>query len=94
MDPSKQQKCGPIVTTNFTVFWICLCFIMELVALGTNRWYVRQDKEIKFWHGGLWNQCLGEIDRTFCSYIRDTPGILIDFQYLRQETVQLMNPEH
>jgi len=59
LNKKNTRKCGPITTTNFTIFWICFCFVMELVSLGTNSWYIRQDKEIKFWHGGLWNQCLG-----------------------------------
>ena len=71
---SQEKRCGPVVTTNLTVLWICICFILELATLGMNRWFIRQDPEIKFWHGGLWNQCQGEIDRTFCSYIRETPG--------------------
>ena len=74
---NQDKRCGPVVTTNLTVMWICICFVLELVTLGMNRWYIRQDKEIKFWHGGLWNECQGEIDRTFCSYIRGTPGIYI-----------------
>lgn len=72
----QEKRCGPVTTTNITVFWICFCFIMELVTLGMNSWFIRKDKEIKFWHGGLWNECQGEIDRTFCSYIRNTPGWL------------------
>ena len=74
---NQEKRCGPVVTTNLTVLWICICFILELATLGMNRWFVRQDPEIKFWHGGLWNQCQGEIDRTFCSYIRETPGMCL-----------------
>lgn len=66
-------RCEAITSTNFTILWICFCLIMELVSLGTNTWYIQKDSEIKYWHGGLWNQCLGEIDRTFCSYLRYTP---------------------
>lgn len=71
---STQPRFGAVFMTNFTIFWLCACLIMQLISLGTNEWYIRKDDVIKYWHGGLWNMCLGEINRTFCSYNRETPG--------------------
>lgn len=77
---SKEPRFGAVFMTNFSIFWICICLVMQLISLGTNEWYVKKDAVIKYWHGGLWNICLGEIDRTLCSYNRNNPSELLELQ--------------
>lgn len=70
----KKPRFGAIFVTNFTIFWLCVCLTLTIISIGTNRWYIRHDDNIAFQHGGLWNECMGDIDRTFCSPLRNVPG--------------------
>lgn len=72
----KKPRFGAIFVTNFTIFWLCVCLTLTIISIGTNRWYIRHDDNIAFQHGGLWNECMGDIDRTFCSPLRNVPAWL------------------
>jgi len=59
--------------SNTSVFAVCVCLIFELISAGTNTWYIQHNDYIKYRHGGLWDECMGEIARTFCTPMQHIP---------------------
>lgn len=71
---AKRSRFTAVFCSNLSIIWACIVLIFQIISIGTTMWYVRQDEIIKYVHGGLWNICMGEINRTFCSYRSYTPG--------------------
>ena len=84
---AKRSRFTAVFCSNVSIISACIVLIFQIISIGTTMWYVSQDDIIKYVHGGLWNICMGEINRTFCSYRSYTPGKnFLYFMHLQNDT--------
>nr|XP_012556003.1 uncharacterized protein LOC101240705 [Hydra vulgaris] len=78
-----RYLCTTVFVANVSIILVCINLIFLIIVISLNTWYKRvNDVSIKFWYGGLWSECMGESERTFCSPLTNIPRWLLVSQVL------------